>query len=502
MGVSGTIVRSKGQDVDGRARPPADLGAARRSLSPDQIALLVAVTLVGAALYRARPESAGSATVAAVGLAFLAVVAWRIWLIIVSGPPVVQPALPPGQPTVWPRYTILAALHDEAAVADQLVRRLSRIDYPADRLQGLLVLEAHDRTTLAAALAAPRPPWLEVVVVPPGGPLTKPRALNYALIQATGDLLTVYDAEDEPHPLQLREAAERFAADPAGRLACLQAPLRIRRRSGSGGSAFFDRQFAAEYAALFETTLPGMARLGLPFPLGGTSNHFRTEALRAVGGWDAWNVTEDADLGFRLWRSGWRLGVIARPTWEAPPGPLEHWLPQRTRWLKGHMQTFGVHTRRAWELGPRGLLALVMSLGAGLASAAIHGPSLAWVSATVLVAAAAGLPPETSHLALSVLVLGAASSWLSCLIGARRAGVPYGPADMIAAPAYWSMLSLAFAHAAWRLIREPFAWDKTRHSPDAVPSPEPGQALAEAALDGMASLRLSADHAAAPQPVS
>ena len=236
---------------------------------------------------------------------------------------------------------MLAALHDEAAVTGQLIERLARIDYPADRLQGLLLLEAHDHATIAAALGARRPPWLDILLIPAGAPQTKPRALNCGLALATGDLLAVYDAEDEPHPLQLREAAARFAADAAGGLACLQAPLRIRQ----GPAAFLDRQFAAEYASLFESTLPGMARLGLPFPLGGSSNHFRVDALRAVGGWDAWNVTEDADLGFRLWEDGWRAGVIRHPTIESAPGGLDNWLPQRARWLKGYMQTWGVHTR-------------------------------------------------------------------------------------------------------------------------------------------------------------
>jgi cellulose synthase/poly-beta-1,6-N-acetylglucosamine synthase-like glycosyltransferase len=337
-------------------------------------------------------------------------------------------------------------------------------------------------------------------VTPPGKPQTKPRALNHALAHATGELLTVYDAEDAPDRLQLREAGARFAADRSGRLACLQAPLRIRSADGTA-SRFVGRQFAAEYASLFETILPGMARLGLPFPLGGTSNHFRVDVLRAVGGWDAWNVTEDADLGFRLWSHDWTLGVMARPTWESPPDGMAHWLPQRTRWLKGYLQTWGVHTRRPWQLGWRGALALVMTVGAGLVSAAIHGLTLAWVTAAVLVSAMAGLSPETPVLALCVLVLGAASAWLSCAIGARRAGTPYDAGDMIRAPAYWAMLSLAFVHAAWRLVLEPFAWDKTPHSRDAGPDPDsPGPAAAEpnAALDGTAPLRLSAGHAAAP----
>ncbi|MEJ6790578.1 glycosyltransferase [Brevundimonas sp. BR2-1] len=420
---------------------------------------------------------------------------WRISLILLSA----LSRAPSPDPTSWPRYTVLAALYHEAEIVGQLIERLSRIDYPADRLQGLLVLEAHDEDTIAAAHATPRPDWLEVLVVPAGRPQTKPRALNWALAYATGDLLTVYDAEDDPDPLQLREAAARFGADPTGKLACLQAPLRIRRRARTpDASPFLDRQFAAEYASLFETTLPGIARLGLPFPLGGTSNHFRTDVLSAVEGWDAWNVTEDADLGFRLWARGWKLGVISRPTWETPPGGLDNWLPQRTRWLKGYMQTWGVHTREPWRLGRRGAVALVLTVGAGLVSAALHGLSLAWVAATVLVSLMAGLPPETPALALSVLVLGAASAWLSCAIGARRAGVPYGPRDMLAAPAYWALLSLAFVHAAWRLVLDPFAWDKTRHRRDAPPEPVETHDV----LDETAPLRLSAVHAAAPEPVA
>jgi glycosyltransferase XagB len=445
------------------------------------------------------PGTMASVAVAGAAATFLSVCVWRMLLVALSDPRLDAPQPPP--PRDLPPYTVLVALHDEAEVMEQLVGRLARLDYPADRLQGLLILEAGDRQTIAAALATPRPAWLEVLIAPPGQPQTKPRALNCALPYVTGQLLTVYDAEDEPDPLQLREAAARFADDADGRLACLQAPLRIRAgRRGADASPFLDRQFAAEYASLFETALPGMARLGLPFPLGGTSNHFRVEVLRQAGGWDAFNVTEDADLGFRLWTLGWSIGVIRRPTWETPPGDLSDWLPQRARWLKGYMQTWGVHTRRPWRLGGRGVFALVMTIGAGILSAAVNGPSLAWVAATVLVTAVAGLPSETPALALSVLILGAASAWLSCAMGARRAGVPYGPADMIVAPAYWALQSLAALHAAWRLMREPFAWDKTRHRREeavgGAGSPAHG-ALDEAAFD-----RLSASHAAAPQPLT
>ncbi|WP_298097678.1 glycosyltransferase family 2 protein [Brevundimonas sp.] len=476
-----------------RSGPPLEESAALRAFAPFQILLIMALTSALCLAFWFWPGHLGATLIAIAATAFLGMAVWRVVLLLVSTGRPLQPEEPPN----WPQYTILAALHDEADVVCQLIEHLSRIDYPPDKLQGLLLLEAHDQATIAVAHAAVRPPWLKLLLIPPGSPQTKPRALNSGLAVATGELLTVYDAEDAPDPLQLREAAARFAADPTGRLACLQAPLRIR-----AGRLFLERQFAAEYASLFETALPGMARLGLPFPLGGTSNHFRVDALRAVGGWDAWNVTEDADLGFRLWAHGWRLGMISRPTWETPPGSLAHWLPQRTRWLKGYLQTLGVHSRRPWRLGWRGALSLAMTVGSGLASAAIHGLSLAWVAAAVLVATIAGLPPETPALALSVLTLGAATTWLACAIGARRAGVSYGPVDMIAAPAYWGLLSIAFVHAAWRLVVEPFTWDKTPHRRDGPLAGARTAATAEthAALDGTAPLRLSAGHAAAPEP--
>ena len=479
-----------------RDGPPFASSAACRSLSPFQWSLLPCLAASGGGLFLLGAPKAGILLVTVAAIVFLALSIWRIALTVLSTSPPADPAVNEHD---LPTYSVLVALYVEAEVMDQLVARLARIDYPRERLQGMLVIEAHDAVTLAAASCAARPEWLEIFVAPPGKPGTKPRALNCALRHAWGELVTVYDAEDEPHPLQLREAAARFAADPTGHLACLQAPLRIRPASRApGASQLIGRQFAAEYASLFETVLPGLACLWLPFPLGVTSNHFRTDALRRVGGWDAFNVTEDADLGFRLWSQGWRLGVTGRPTWETPPRSLEEWLPQRTRWLKGYMQTFGVHSRRPWCLGWRGVFALLATVGVAIGSAVIHGPSMAWVVATVLVALAAGLPPGTPLLALAVLAMGAGSAWLSCAIGARRAGVPYTLADMASAPAYWALQSLAAAHAAWRLVREPFAWDKTPHRQDHPAAPE----AAHAALYETAPDRLSAGHAAAPQPVA
>ena len=440
-----------------------DEWASRRSLTWPQTGLLVAVITATVAGMRLAPDTTGAILIGGVQLAFVAVAAWRSVLNL-------APAPAPGRfarGSDLPRYTILVALLDEAAVVDQLVERLSRIDYPPDRLEAFLLLEAHDHETIDAAWHADRPAWMSVVIAPPGDPRTKPRALNVGLAAATGELVTVYDAEDEPDPLQLREAAARFAADTSGTLSALQAPLRIRTATRTR-TPFLDRQFAVEYASLFEVTLPAMAWLGLPFPMGGTSNHFRASWLRAVGGWDAHNVTEDADLGFRLWRAGGTLDVIQRPTYEPPPGGLDAWLPQRTRWLKGFMQTCGVHTRSLRTLGWRGTVALLLTLLASLTAAAVHAISFAWVAALVLVAMVAGLEPRASLVSLGVLGLGTVAAWISAWIGAKRANLPYTLTDIAMAPLYWSLLTLAFVHALVRLVYEPFAWNKTRHLPDAI----------------------------------
>lgn len=439
------------------------LMSARITLTLRQIICLSTLAVIISALAIITPPSTAT-VILTLQIGFLALAAWRILLLWRSRrwrPRTLH--IPPVSPShEWPRYTVVAALYHEAEILPHLIERLSEIDYPADRIEGFLALEADDEATIKVALSLPRPDWLNVLIVPPGAPKTKPRALNHALSRSTGDLITIYDAEDDPDPLQLREAALRFMTE-GETLACLQAPLRIRSRDKKSCSPFLDRQFAAEYAALFEITLPAMTRLGLPFPLGGTSNHFRVPVLRALGGWDAWNVTEDADLGFRIWRAGYRLGVIHRPTYEPPPGPLKLWLPQRTRWLKGYLQTLAVHTRSSHGMGWRGWAALTATVGAGLASAALHAFCAAWVFTLALMSVVAGGLPHFSPWGTLVLASGIIAAWLTKYRGARLAGGVYGVRDMVASLGYWCLLSLAFAHAAIRLILEPHRWDKTPH---------------------------------------
>jgi cellulose synthase/poly-beta-1,6-N-acetylglucosamine synthase-like glycosyltransferase len=360
-------------------------------------------------------------------------------------------------PAQWPIYTILCPLYREANIVRDLVASLRRLDYPQHALQVVLLVEGDDHETLNAAVSAAASQELEVVIVPPAAPRTKPKALNAGLARARGEYLVVYDAEDRPHPQQLRAALAEFH-DGGDRLACLQAPLDIDNATDS----WIARQFAAEYAIQFREMLPMLARWKLPLPLGGSSNHFRTAALRATGGWDPFNVTEDADLGYRLARDGYVSGVIGPPTFEEAPITLGAWLNQRTRWIKGHMQSWLVLMRNpfrsAREMGWGGFASMQLMLGGGVIAAFAHGP-LAFI---VLVAALSPydlLSPVDFILALcgySVAMLAALTACaLSNTLSHARAALTM--------PFYWPLASLAAYRALFELIFRPHYWAKTAH---------------------------------------
>lgn len=364
-----------------------------------------------------------------------------------------------------PTYTIIAPLYREAEVLAELVQNLQALDYPRDRLQALIVLEADDDQTQAAARALDLPAFIQVLVAPPGTPKTKPRACNHALDRAHGELLVIYDAEDMPDPGQLREAAARFA-DSDARLACLQAPLRI---EDPGFSLFLPSQFRLEYAAHFEVLLPALARWGLAFPLGGTSNHFKTATLREIGGWDAYNVTEDADVGFRLAAAGYRLGVIARPTWETAPTTWGQWFPQRARWIKGHMQTLAVSLRGKVPRQPRNAVALTLTLAQSVASSHLHGP----VMAVAIVLAAIDFAPDFRFSIppwdFVVYALGWGSAAIAAARGVIRAGARPKSLHLLGMAGYWLLQSVAATKALHQFVTAPHRWDKTQHAPRSGP---------------------------------
>jgi hypothetical protein len=366
-----------------------------------------------------------------------------------------------------PRYSAMVALYRESAILPDLVAAMAALDYPSAKLEVLLVLEASDTETLAAVAALDLPGNIRPVVVPEKGPRTKPKALNYALELVTSPYVVVYDAEDIPEPDQIRRALAAFAEGGAD-VACVQARLGIH----NARQGWLPRQFALEYAAQFDGLLPALDRLGLPIPLGGTSNHFRVDRLKAVGGWDPYNVTEDADLGFRLARAGHRTMTIASTTWEEAPIRLGSWIKQRTRWLKGWMQTYLVHMRQPArtrrELGWRGWLALHGLIGGMMLSTLVHPICLAGIayqvaSGGLLVASDSTAQRVLIGIALLNLVLGYASAMTAGAIAAWRRGWRRTSLAALAMPLYWQLVSIASYRALYQLFRAPHLWEKTAH---------------------------------------
>ncbi len=474
-GVARTRVRARGRGVSARAwrpRPPSSADAraveaareaverlarthprasAKLALKAGGLRALVALAALAGMVGIATMLGAPALSLLAAG-GFLALIVFRVCAVL--APPL--PAPPPGRSRLAPPiYTVIAPLNREREVAADIVAALSRLDYPPDNLDIKLVLEADDHETRAVleGLGLVRP--FELLIVPPGAPRTKPRALNFALAYARGDYVVIYDAEDRPSKDQLWAALDAFDAGDA-RLACVQAPLSWY----NGRETWLTRQFALEYAALFHVVLPALARWGWPLPLGGTSNHFRRAALEKAGGWDPYNVTEDADLGFRLAELGYAATVIAPGTGEEAVTTLGPWMRQRSRWIKGFLQTLLVRLSNlpalARNAGPRGLASLLLTIALPLASSFLHGPLALW---TVWQIATGALTGAAGALLAAGYGVAAATAW----VGLARSGQREFALSIALMPLYWPLHSIAALRALRDLALRPYHWEKTRH---------------------------------------
>ena len=326
------------------------------------------------------------------------------------------------------------------------------------------MVERRDGETLAAIAALGLPARYDVIVAPPGTPSTKPRALNVALPALRGDFVVVYDAEDEPDPDQLRLAAAHFVGDPG--LDCLQARLTI-DNAAIPGSARCSRSNTRRCSTSID---PGLAALGLPIALGGTSNHFRARTLRRIGGWDAWNVTEDADLGIRLAREGARVGALCSDTREEAPNDLGAWFRQRMRWQKGWMQTLIVHSRHPAKfvraLGPARALAAAALIG-GSVLGGLFGPALFDRGAVARLrgdlAGASAWSVAGDVAIYTLMASGLMAIFVPALAATRRRGMADAGGALASLPIYYALISVASWAALFDLAIRPFHWAKTEH---------------------------------------
>lgn len=363
-----------------------------------------------------------------------------------------------------PTVSVMVALYREANIAPRLVKRLGKLDYPQELLDVLLVVEADDHLTRAALDRADLPGWMRIVVVPDGTVKTKPRALNFALDHCRGSIVGVYDAEDAPEPDQIRKVVDRFHARGPD-LACLQGRLDFYNPRVN----WFSRCFTIEYAAWFRLLLPGIERLGLAVPLGGTTLFFRRAALENLGRWDAHNVTEDADLGMRLARRGYRTELLDTTTFEEANCRPRSWVKQRSRWIKGFMMTWLTHMRDPkllWrELGPRKFLGFQLLL-AGSVLHALLAPVLwsFWLLPFGFAHPVVEILPEGEFFLLMCSFLAVEISLIVFgIAGLARTGHKLSPLWVPTMVLYYPLATLAAYKAAWEMLVQPFYWDKTTH---------------------------------------
>ncbi|BBY28306.1 glycosyltransferase [Mycolicibacterium sediminis] len=373
-----------------------------------------------------------------------------------------------------PPYTILVPAYNEPEVVDDLINAMAALEYPREKLQVLLLLEADDDVTIRAARRCKEAAAITILLVPPAEPRTKPKACNYGLHFATGEIITIYDAEDLPEPLQLRRVVAAFAELPDD-VACIQAKLAYH----NGGQNLLTGWFTAEYGLWFGYLLPGLMSTESPIPLGGTSNHLKHPVLDKIGSWDPYNVTEDADLGLRIAGSGYRTAVLESVTLEEANSDPINWIRQRSRWYKGYLQTWLVHMRRPRELvrtiGWRSFIRFNLVL-AGTPIIAVLNLAFWLITASWFLGQpeviGAVFPWYIYFPALVALIFGNFATLYMNLISIREDDRPDLLVAALTVPLFWLMMSIAAAKGTYQLIRQPSYWEKTFHGLSERPDDE------------------------------
>lgn len=380
-----------------------------------------------------------------------------------------------------PSYTVLVPAYNEPEVVGDLIAAVESIDYPRDKLQVLLLLEEDDDVTITAARNVAAHGMVTIVLVPPADPRTKPKACNYGLHFSTGEIITIYDAEDQPDPLQLRRAVAAFAELDDDSVACVQAKLSFHNAHDNLLTAWF----TVDYGIWFGYLLPGLMVSRSPIPLGGTSNHFRRDVLDRIGSWDPFNVTEDADLGVRIAGQGYRTAVLDSITLEEANIDPINWVRQRSRWYKGYMQTWLVHMRKPVELwrtlGPTSFLRFTLLIPGTPVIACLN--MLFWLIAAVWITGqptvvAELFPGPIYYLALISLVVGNSSVIYMYLVAIREDDRSDLFGSVLLVPLYWVMMSVAAIKGMWQLLFNPSYWEKTFHGLS-TSSANPGESGAE-----------------------
>lgn len=355
------------------------------------------------------------------------------------------------EPDDLPIYSILIPLYNEDKVLKKLIKAIEKIDYPKHLLDVKLLIEEDDIKTLYALERLVIPEFFTVIKIPTASPRTKPKACNYGLKFAKGKYIVVYDAEDRPHPQQLKQVLAKFNASSPD-VICIQARLNFYNKKEN----ILTQSFALEYSLLFDYLLPGLKKMNLPMPLGGTSNHFIREKLEEIGAWDAFNVTEDAEIGLRLYHQGYRTELISSVTLEESPIDLKAWLVQRSRWIRGHLLTSLLYLKFANKLKTKDIVGLYLCL---------YMPNLIYLLLPfyLILRLFINESEQIDSLWQFNLLLGVTlpiSYSIFIVVAKKWSGFIY---SIILAIFYYWLLPIAGMRACWQILKDPFYWDKTNH---------------------------------------
>jgi len=364
-----------------------------------------------------------------------------------------------------PIYTVLLPMYREPEVVRHLIPGIMAMDYPLEKLDVKILLEEEDTETYDAVRALRPPANFEIIRVPYSMPKTKPKACNYGLLFARGEYLTIYDAEDVPEKDQLRKVLVAFRKGPENMI-CVQAALNYFNATQN----VLTRMFTLEYSYWFDYMLPGIEALGMPIPLGGTSNHFRTEMLRLLGGWDPFNVTEDADLGIRASAHRMWVATVNSTTFEEANSRTGNWIRQRSRWIKGYMQTYLVHMRNPLKLfktiGLLPFLGVQLLIGGTFLTFLINpllwGLFIFWILFRPFWMESF-FPLWILVISTLNLVVGNAMGIYLNMLAVFRRKLFHLTFYSLLNPFYWILHSVAAYKALWQLFTKPFFWEKTLH---------------------------------------
>jgi glycosyltransferase XagB len=350
-----------------------------------------------------------------------------------------------------PTYTILLPLYKEDKVIRKLIKSLIKIDYPTHLLEIKILIEEDDPKSLQVLRSIDLASHFEIILVPFSEPKTKPKALNYGLKSAKGEYIVVFDAEDHPHPQQLKQVVTKFA-NSTSKTICIQAKLNYYNRHENQ----LTKLFSIEYSLLYDYILVGLEDLEMPIPLGGTSNHFITKELKKIGGWDSFNVTEDADLGMRLYNQGYRCSLINSSTLEEAPIYIKSWVNQRARWIKGHILTSLLHSGKFKKLDIKQILGIYFHL---------YLPNITYILLPIYLIMSFFTNEKlifTSLFYLNIFLGISIPMSLSILVIHKKKWKNM-KLTIALSPLYYLLFPIAAIRSCWQIVTKPYHWDKTDH---------------------------------------